>query len=105
MKGGTEYNLVQQSATLLERNTTLIGATGTLVPFAATFVRTEASSVRIFLFFEIFCKKLIETRAKSNLMDFAKSMIRPEVEGSTKQPHRTEKRDDEREGIPNEEHL
>ena len=58
---------------------------------STTLPRTDTTSVRGSFFFEDFSEKIDRNRAKSNLMDFDKSIIGPEVEGSTQQTLTTQK--------------
>ena len=43
-------------------------------------------------------RKIGQNDAKSDLMDFDRRMIRPEVEGSTQQTLTAQRKEDEREG-------
>ena len=93
------YNSVQLFTTLLARTTTLVQLSTTIDCFApdGCFFRSG------FFLFGLFLKKTGWNGLKSNLMDFDRRMIRPEVEGSTQQTLTAQRKEDEREGIPNEE--
>ena len=53
------------------------------VGFNTTLPRTVTTSVRGSFFFGFFIRKIDQNEAKSNLMDFGRRIIGPEVEGST----------------------